>query len=456
MAAPQVTGVLGLIHSLHPDWSVSQEINQLLSTADRLPSLNGKVESGLLDAAKAVGATSQVPPTTPPPTTPPPPSTPGTAPQVTAFVPSATGSTHVSYVTVTFNEAVNPATFTAADVSLTGPNGAVAITGVSAVAGSGNTKFQIFFSTQRAVGIYKMSIGPNVLDAAGHHMAQAFSGTFTIDPLYQLSGNGPLAIHGGSTTTSTVTITKDITIADLKVTVLLSYPHLSDLVIRLTGPDGTSVLLSNRDGGSGNNLVSAVFADNAPTTLNQSKGPFSGSYRPDTPLSVFDGKDARGTWTFIVQDVVPGTSGMLSFFTLNIDGAANATGASSSVDDAGDEGDQLTGSAAPATPLASETASTPATPLVVTPAAGQGAPLPGYLFLGVGTHHDPGVEQFAPLSPSGVGVSVAVAGPRQQQAATDFVFTAARGRKASDALGTDLSPEQLLAYFEGLSTLTQQ
>jgi serine protease len=450
MAAPQVTGVLGLIRSLHPTWSAAQDINQLLSSADRLSSLTGKVESGLLDAARAVGATGQVTPSTGGTPTPTPAPAPSVTPQITAFVPEATGSAHVSYVVVTFNEAINTTTFTAADITLTGPNGAIPITGITPVAGSGNTKFQILFATQRTVGVYKMTIGPNILDNNGHGMAQSFSSTFTIDPLYQFTGNGPLAVRGGSTTTSTVTITKDITIADLKVTVLLSYPHLSDLVIRLTGPGGTSVLLSNRDGGSGNNLVSAVFSDAASTTLNQAKAPFSGSYRPDTPLSVFDSKDARGTWTFTVQDVVAGTSGSLSFFTLNIDGALNANGTPASVGDSEDQ------PAETPTPATADAAAAPAgtaavAPLIVTPAAGQGAQAPTYLFLGMGTHPAATVEEVESPFSTPVSVSRTSAGaaqPRLQQAAADLVFAAARGGKNADPLTVDLSPELLQAYFE--------
>jgi serine protease len=54
MAAPQVTAVAALIWSLRPEWTYQQVINQLLSSARRLPSLTGKVASGLLDAYAAL------------------------------------------------------------------------------------------------------------------------------------------------------------------------------------------------------------------------------------------------------------------------------------------------------------------------------------------------------------------------------------------------------------------
>ena len=463
MAAPQVTGTLGLIRSLHPDWSATQVINQLLSTADRLSSLNGKVESGLVDAAKAVGATGQTPPSTPPGTPTPPPTT-AAGPRIIAFTPGATGSAHVSTAFVTFNEAINPTTFTVADVTLKGPSGTVAVSGVSAVAGSNNTKFEIIFPTQRTVGTYTLTVGPNVLDVHGTPMDQdqdgkagnattdRFSATFAIDPFYEYAGNGPLAIKGNFTTVSTVTLSKDITIDALRVKVLLSYPHISDLVIRLTGPDGTSVLLSSRQG-TGNNLVSALFSDAASTTLSQSTGPYTGSYRPDNPLSVFHGKDARGTWTFSVQDAVANTSGMLHFFALDIDGAVGATAAAASVDDSGDQGTEATAASTAASTPAAPGSAAAATVAVSSVDAAQGTALPVYLFLGAGAHQSPSVEQvLAGPTPASSGVTLsgaATAETRLRQAATDFVFAAVRGSKRADPLdAAGVSAEQLLAYFE--------
>jgi subtilisin family serine protease len=55
MAAPHVAGVVALVWSLHPSWTYSQVIHQLLSTADPLPGLRGKtITGGRLNAAAAV------------------------------------------------------------------------------------------------------------------------------------------------------------------------------------------------------------------------------------------------------------------------------------------------------------------------------------------------------------------------------------------------------------------
>jgi hypothetical protein len=72
---------------------------------------------------------------------------------------------------VTFNEPVNPATFTPAEVWVRGPAGTINATAVTAVAGSNNTQFDISFP-QTATGHYAVLILPYVQDFAGHSLDQ--------------------------------------------------------------------------------------------------------------------------------------------------------------------------------------------------------------------------------------------------------------------------------------------
>jgi subtilisin family serine protease len=58
-AAPFVSGAMALVWDLHPTWSYSQVIHQVLSTVDPLPGLAGKLASGgRLDLAAAVGTSA--------------------------------------------------------------------------------------------------------------------------------------------------------------------------------------------------------------------------------------------------------------------------------------------------------------------------------------------------------------------------------------------------------------
>jgi subtilisin family serine protease len=61
MSTPYVTGVVALVASIHPTWSASQLVHQVLATVKPLPSLQGiTVSGGMVDAARAVGAVGQV------------------------------------------------------------------------------------------------------------------------------------------------------------------------------------------------------------------------------------------------------------------------------------------------------------------------------------------------------------------------------------------------------------
>src|SRR5262249_1027307 len=331
MATPMVTGTLALVRAVHPDWSYARLISQVTSTVDKLAVLSGKIASGgRVDAARGVGAAGTSAADT-------------TGPRVVAAKANASGSKPVSAVRVTFSEAIDPGTFTSNDiVELTGPNGAVRVTGVRAVAGSNNTVFDITFDTQTARGAYRLLLGSDIRDRAGNRLdqnrngikgesvADRYSANFTIDRLYTYTGRGPADINDNSRAVLTLRVDRDITIADLNVQVHLTHTNDSNLYIHLRGPDGTDVVLTNRRGGSGNNYWVTVFDDEAATPVSTGQAPFTGSFRPDGALSAFDGKNARGTWQLWVEDRAAGNTGVLHYFTLFIEEKPSGSGAAAS------------------------------------------------------------------------------------------------------------------------------
>lgn len=91
-------------------------------------------------------------------------------------------------------------------------------------------------------------------------------------------------------------------IASVQVWVQIDHNDPRDLRVRLTGPDGTSVLLHDRTGVPQRPL-NAVYG------------------RPDVPaqaLSAFQGHPANGLWTLTVEDQVAGTSGRIRNFSLTV------------------------------------------------------------------------------------------------------------------------------------------
>ena len=78
---------------------------------------------------------------------------------------------------MTFNEEINPATFTASQVTLTGPGGNVSGSPSPPFAGSNDHTFDISFPTQSAAGAYTLKVGPDIQDWYGNDMNQNRNGT---------------------------------------------------------------------------------------------------------------------------------------------------------------------------------------------------------------------------------------------------------------------------------------
>jgi subtilisin-like proprotein convertase family protein len=294
----------------------------LQATVDKLPQYGNVVWGGRLDLAAAL---ADVAPTPPPVTS--------VHPWITGTIASKPSLGQFYKVRVIFNEAVIPNSFTTSDVALTGPNGGIAISGVTPVSGTGNTQFDITFATQTAPGTYRLTVGPHIQDAAGHEMLQAFTASFTVrgSATSFSAGSGPLnsAIQDFHTTTSTINIGQNMAINKLVVNVNITHSWVGDLVIKLRGPDGTNVTLFNRRGGKGHN-IHTTFDDAASATLAAARAPYTGSVRPENALAAFAGKNTHGSWQLIVQDKAAGNEGTLISWSLTFQGSASGQGARSS------------------------------------------------------------------------------------------------------------------------------
>lgn len=130
----------------------------------------------------------------------------------------------------------------------------------------------------------------------------------------------PKPIYDFQTTQSTVTV-PSMTIWDVNVIIGdLRHTWTGDLRIWIQSPVGTSVLLFDRRGGSGDNLIGTIFDDSAPVPVASGSAPFAGSFQPEQPLSVLVGQNAGGVWTLYVSDLAGLDEGWLNSWSLEING----------------------------------------------------------------------------------------------------------------------------------------
>jgi hypothetical protein len=101
-------------------------------------------------------------------------------PTVIAQYPSGPITRFVGYVDLTFNQPVDPASFTTDDLVLTSPSGPIPASQITLTGGGGVT-WRIGFPTQSANGAYALTVGPQIANLFGQEMAAGFSGGFSVD-----------------------------------------------------------------------------------------------------------------------------------------------------------------------------------------------------------------------------------------------------------------------------------
>jgi subtilisin-like proprotein convertase family protein len=111
--------------------------------------------------------------------------------------------------------------------------------------------------------------------------------------------------------TSTLSVADPGHVKDVNVTIgSLTHTFVGDLKLELISPEGTTVVLVARVGGSGDNFTNTVFDDEAATAIGSGAAPFTGSFRPQADqLSRFDAEDQQGTWTLKVSDLAAQDTG---------------------------------------------------------------------------------------------------------------------------------------------------
>ena len=77
---------------------------------------------------------------------------------------------------------------------------------------------------------------------------------------------------------------------------------VSDLEAKLESPSGKEITLFSEIGGDGDNFIGTVLRDDASLSINDGSAPFSGTFRPEQPLSTFVREDPIGDWTLVISD----------------------------------------------------------------------------------------------------------------------------------------------------------
>lgn len=117
---------------------------------------------------------------------------------------------------------------------------------------------------------------------------------------------------------SVISIAESSIINDVNITLNIEHTWDGDITAKLTAPDGTEVILFSGVGSLGDNFTNTTLDDDAEMPLSSGEAPYTGTFQPQNPLSVFNGLNSQGDWTLTLEDDYASDSGVLLDWTLNI------------------------------------------------------------------------------------------------------------------------------------------
>lgn len=152
--------------------------------------------------------------------------------------------------------------------------------------------------------------------------AQATFKTIPLLPVQTTSNDIPVPISAGAPATyrSRLVVRRPGTIYDVNVSNLVGeHSWLSDLRVTLRSPIGTEVVLFSGICPRSENF-NLKFDDQAPSSYDHISCPPIGgeTFQPFGTLANFNGENAEGTWTLVVQDMVNRDGGQLLSWGLDI------------------------------------------------------------------------------------------------------------------------------------------
>jgi subtilisin-like proprotein convertase family protein len=115
-----------------------------------------------------------------------------------------------------------------------------------------------------------------------------------------------------------ITIIQAGIVADVDVNLSINHQNDTDICIWLAHESIPLNQLSLLNGGSGENYTNTTFDDEADISIKQGKPPFTGSFRPQQPLSSFDNSQLQGLWRLRVYNNSATETGQLINWCINL------------------------------------------------------------------------------------------------------------------------------------------
>ena len=123
----------------------------------------------------------------------------------------------------------------------------------------------------------------------------------------------PMMIPANQIVNKAVNIPFSGRLLDVNVSLSISHTYDKDINLYLVSPAGREVMLSTKNGISLDHYTNTVFDDEASTFINQGRPPYTGIFRPEQPLSLFDDTVTSGNWLLKIRNAGPSAGTLVNF-----------------------------------------------------------------------------------------------------------------------------------------------
>jgi subtilisin-like proprotein convertase family protein len=178
------------------------------------------------------------------------------------------------------------------------PNGGSVVTGAD-----GSYTLPGLFAGPYQIRVQKTNWGTQVTDVVltdGEHLMGVDFELFPTSEL-EVCSSPMLPITDNNTISDAMNVVASGTISEVSVFVNITHTYQGDLVVTLTSPAGTNVVLHSRSGGSEDDIY----------------GWYPMDLDPVGDLGALTGEDLAGTWTMTVADQAGGDQGMFNNWCLH-------------------------------------------------------------------------------------------------------------------------------------------
>ncbi len=146
---------------------------------------------------------------------------------------------------------------------------------------------------------------------------------FTTPQAYANNTAVPIPDQNTTGGSSSITVSNTLPVEVLngtiqKVCMNISHAYCEDLVITLSGPDGTVLTLFNKTVGARVNFTNTCFVPGATTPIASGTSPYSGNFKPagGDLYTAFANKPTNGVWTLKAVDNAFGDAGTIDNWTI--------------------------------------------------------------------------------------------------------------------------------------------